>query len=111
MVIGLAEAIPTAISKQLDKPNSFIIMLEIYDGTRLAVITLITIVLVYTYFDLRNRGEYSTSTKKNPILVMVSRLSLYPVVQIVSRIPVEGRAKRSLGDAWGGIFVVSDSFR
>ena len=44
-----AEAIPAAISKQLDKPNTFILMLEIYDGTRLAVITLITIVLVYTY--------------------------------------------------------------
>lgn len=88
-VIGLAQAIPAILTKHLDKPIAFKACLQLYDITRLTVIALIVVILLLTYVDLRNRGEYSTNTKSNPIMVMVSRLSMYPLVQVVSRLPVE----------------------
>lgn len=88
-VISCAQAIPAAFAKNLDKKKTFTAILKLYDSTRISVILLITLILLYTYLDLRSRGEYSTGGKSNPILVMVSRLSLYPVVQVISRMPVE----------------------
>jgi hypothetical protein len=87
-IIAAIEAIPATVAITTGKAMFFEVMLTIYDTTRIGVIVVILVVLLYTFMNLKSRGE-SLGAANNPIVVMVRRLSLYPLVQVVSRVPTE----------------------
>ena len=87
VIIGFCIAIPLTIFYSDSQLTGAHVMLEVYDSLRLFVIIANVLILSLSYAKSMSRSFSRFSV--NPVSVLMKRLALYPVVQVVCRLPVQ----------------------
>jgi hypothetical protein len=80
-------AIPMTIFVVCDLKGYTRLWLDFYDGLRVFVVGGNLLVLGFSY--MRSRAGAFARYKVNPVMVLMRRLALYPIVQVVARVPVQ----------------------
>lgn len=66
----------------------FLDIIHVYVYLRLFIIVIITVLLFSTINKLKELKLFNNNSSRHPIQLLVKRLSLYPLIQLMSRIPV-----------------------